>query len=254
MAAGDAFLAREDWLICGARLWESKGANFKRDYLVPLPNADLTGYVRGPAKYEDCMALTKQVLATLGTPTCNQRWFWQVEDELLLPGEAPSFWKEHSPRNWVNDVAAMTGVPNAERDFLGRWVPEQSDDYLRTTRAVVHAIQSKVAAAIRRSEAQVHEDVTLDQYQAYLGGTGLGTGETGALRLRLDARVARGVAGTERADRSEKYYLGEDVPMTGPEEQEEAQEVQEGATGEEYLVHVTDKRRFARLNQFVGGR
>ena len=44
--------------------------------MVPLPNGDLTGYVQGPAKFEDCMALTKEVLAAVGAPYCDERGFW----------------------------------------------------------------------------------------------------------------------------------------------------------------------------------
>ncbi|CAE8636159.1 unnamed protein product, partial [Polarella glacialis] len=43
------------------------------------------------------------------------------------------------------------GVQKSERDYLGRWSPDGSDDYLRTSRQVVLAVQGLVAQGIRDS-------------------------------------------------------------------------------------------------------
>ena len=44
---------------------------------------------------------------------------------------------------------------------MGRWTPEQSDDYLRTAREIVYAIQDSVAHALRSGDSRISEEVTV---------------------------------------------------------------------------------------------
>eukprot|EP00973_Karenia_brevis_P001590 215509-Karenia_brevis.AAC.1 len=61
----------------------------------------------------------------------------------LVDPEANTFWTEHGDRTVLNGWAAEMNMPKGQRDMLGQWIPEQSNDYLRTARATVIAIQSK---------------------------------------------------------------------------------------------------------------
>eukprot|EP00973_Karenia_brevis_P064760 8996309-Karenia_brevis.AAC.1 len=73
---------------------------------------------------------------------------FNLVDKRLVPAEFNCCWTEHSGRAMLHTWAAMTGCSKDERDKLGRWQADQSDDYLRSSRATVFAIQSKVVHAI----------------------------------------------------------------------------------------------------------
>ena len=56
-----------------------------------------------------------------------------------------------------SEVLEQHGFPKEQRDYLGRWMPEQSDDYLVTSRAVVGKIQRRVAEAFREGAEELDE-------------------------------------------------------------------------------------------------
>eukprot|EP00973_Karenia_brevis_P048106 6675813-Karenia_brevis.AAC.1 len=76
----------------------------------------------------------------------------------LVDPEANTFWTEHGDRTVLNGWAAEMDMPKDQRDMLGRWIPEQSNDYLRTARATVIAIQNRVSLALRRKDVRFSED------------------------------------------------------------------------------------------------
>eukprot|EP00973_Karenia_brevis_P088082 12213724-Karenia_brevis.AAC.1 len=61
----------------------------------------------------------------------------------------------------------MVNCSKDERDKLGRWQADQSDDYLRSSRATVFAIQSKVVHAIVSGDHRLTEDETLDAVRKF---------------------------------------------------------------------------------------
>eukprot|EP00973_Karenia_brevis_P048880 6780934-Karenia_brevis.AAC.1 len=61
----------------------------------------------------------------------------------------------------------MTGCSKDERDKLSRGQADQLDDYLRSSRATVFAIQSKVVHAIVSNDHRLTEDETLDAVRKY---------------------------------------------------------------------------------------
>eukprot|EP00973_Karenia_brevis_P037684 5199831-Karenia_brevis.AAC.1 len=73
---------------------------------------------------------------------------FMLTDVKLVPAEFNCCWTEHSERAVLNTWAATIGCCKDERDKLGRWQADQSDDYLRSSRATVFSIQSKVVHAI----------------------------------------------------------------------------------------------------------
>jgi hypothetical protein len=50
----------------------------------------------------------------------------------LIPHGWERFWTEHSERATLSSGLAALGVQKPERDLLGRWKPEGSDQYART--------------------------------------------------------------------------------------------------------------------------
>ena len=54
-------------------------------------------------------------------------------------------------------LLAAAGVPKSERDYLGRWSPSGSDDYVRTYRAVVRTLARRYKAAVSAKKA--YEDL-----------------------------------------------------------------------------------------------
>ena len=109
------------------------------------------------------MRATGLVLSRLCCPqqeVVKKQLMWvQIAEPFFQPGEF-AYWREHSPRSFVNNMAALLDVPKAERDLLGRWLPEQSDDYLRSARSVVYKVQDKVALALRTKSQDFPEDET----------------------------------------------------------------------------------------------
>eukprot|EP00973_Karenia_brevis_P004957 683137-Karenia_brevis.AAC.1 len=55
-----------------------------------------------------------------------------------------------------------------QRYMLGRWIPEQSSDYLCTACATVIAFQNKVSLALRRGDARLSEVEVLDLLRTFL--------------------------------------------------------------------------------------
>eukprot|EP00973_Karenia_brevis_P063452 8818173-Karenia_brevis.AAC.1 len=64
-------------------------------------------------------------------------------------------------------------MPKDQCDMLGRWIPEQSNDYFRTARATVIAIQNKVSFALRCNDSRFSEDEVLDLLRTFLEKKGL---------------------------------------------------------------------------------
>eukprot|EP00973_Karenia_brevis_P012016 1632116-Karenia_brevis.AAC.1 len=112
--------------------------SFERDYFIMKVSASGAEVLRAPASYQDMCRMTRAVLEHLARPVrevaAGSQEVVISTGEPLLPHEASGFWTEHGDRTVVNALAAELGYSKDERDKLGRWVPEQSDDYLRSAR------------------------------------------------------------------------------------------------------------------------
>ena len=135
-----AYLAHPSWLQAGYDIWNPRPLNFERGYFVMPMDETLQQVRHAPANYEDMARMSYMVYMHLRRPLyCDGGW--RTSEELLFQGQEAPHWTEHSERNLINNVAATMGYPKSERDFLGRWVPQQSDDYLRTARSITHKLQ-----------------------------------------------------------------------------------------------------------------
>ena len=168
--AREAFLVSGTWLQTGYDLWQTPEMDFKRDYLVPVPEATMEAVSHKKAEYPDMAVMSQMLLSELGTPVFSYSLdSWSLDDSRPLLGTiGAKFYSEHSERNFVNSHAAVLGYDKQKRDMLGRWQPEQSDDYLRTTREVVSTIQRHVAEAIRMGDKRISEETALTGMTAHL--------------------------------------------------------------------------------------
>ena len=66
--------------------------------------------------------------------------------EQLIPHGWERYWTEHSERATMPSALAALGIEKSERDLLGRWTPEGSDQYVRTYNAVVGRLQAVYGA------------------------------------------------------------------------------------------------------------
>ena len=136
------------WLASGYDIFWEFG--FARDYLLPVADASFGNVRAVMAKYADAAVYTQLLFSKLRVPVLDrlqQRWVLSAEP-LLVPTSG-RFWTEHSERNWTTSIAAVLEVPESDRRRLGRWRAEASEDYVQTTKAIVHRIQRTAAARIR---------------------------------------------------------------------------------------------------------
>jgi hypothetical protein len=189
-----AFVAQHLWLEVGWSIWQSVEFNIDRDYFLPLANATLDGVKHSQASYHDQMIASGTLYSILRRPVSLEsiddisvdEQIFESSEVLLDLREAQFFWKEHSERKTLNGMAAQLGIPKSDRDFLGRWVPEQSDDYLLTARSVVAGIQEKVARQLRVSPTLIDETETLDSFRKHLLGNGLNEQDTASFLDKFD--------------------------------------------------------------------
>ena len=133
-----------EWLQVGLDLWTSDehGLNYRRDYLLPLPNEKLTGSCGKRARYSDSAGFSRALFATLLDETGGP----------LLLEAALSYWTEHSDRAGLDSWAAALNVPGDLRGFLGRWGAQGSQDaYVRTAARVQENLQVLTARHARLS-------------------------------------------------------------------------------------------------------
>ena len=123
--------------------------------------------IKQRAKYQDIMKMSRALWSELRVPLSSTHGILEGF-EPLIPPVANAFWSGHSDRTTVNSWAAELGFTKEDRDRLGRWAPEQSDDYLRSSKVVIHKIQQSVASAIRSNDASLVEEETLQGLAVFL--------------------------------------------------------------------------------------
>lgn len=116
-----AWAVHEKWLTVGLEVL-SRALGDTYELLVPA------GCSRGAAvgdyimSYQEAVAWSTEVMQELKDAGGNA----------LIPHGWERFWTEHSERATLSSGLAALGVQKPERDLLGRWKPEGSDQYART--------------------------------------------------------------------------------------------------------------------------
>ncbi|CAE7226635.1 FCPC [Symbiodinium sp. CCMP2592] len=166
-------LTGHDWLKVGYALW--KDFDFERDYLVLKANEGFTEPLEKSVPSSTVALYFRKVLSELKTPKREGRT-WKANDQRpLLPGYTSSHFTGHSARNFLSSVGAAIDVDPRELDYLGRWKVggEGSATYIRTSRQVVHRLQSHIACSLVTGQPKHYIEVdsikALTDYAAKAG-------------------------------------------------------------------------------------
>lgn len=152
--------------VCGDQAW---------DFVVPRPRADLRGFLAKPPSASELALLQQHVLTRLRVPHYSaERDTWEFREggrKLLSPHWARC-WTSHSERNTLNSALTAMGVPKDRRDFLGRWSPQGSDEYVRTYRSAVKALVGTFIEHVREKDAfkLLEEDDVVQDAMAKMAG------------------------------------------------------------------------------------
>ena len=152
-----------EWLDKGISLLTSGSFDFDRDFLLPLPSANLEEASRRRALYSDSAGFSQSLHDTLE----------HGSGDAVLPLKAGRFWSDHSDRAGLDSWAGALGVQQSERDFLGRWAPKGSADaYVRTAQRIVENTQVLVAhyarLAWKGGADHFGEEALLKRFAAFL--------------------------------------------------------------------------------------
>jgi hypothetical protein len=250
-----------NWVGAWWDLCQDPQLDFARDYLVPLPGSDGKLVRRTPAVYADAVSLTKQLMSTLLRPIylVEITGFTQSEELLLLPGIA-GYWTEHSERRWLNARAAELDFDKAKRDYIGRWLPQQSDNYLMTARAVVLKVQRDVCAAIISDPGRLDETECFLSLKKFMEVRGypdaMISGQLSRLHLPpdfLDGEHAPSAASAPTLIVDFPVPAGckliDEELYSGPE----AEKIGEGFPVPRYIISYTRRRKCTKLHKVMGG-
>ena len=136
LISAHAFVMNPSWLIDGWALRCNPSMPFKRDYFLPLPNADASGVRHVMAEYAALVSLSTCFLIMLQVLHGKAQHGCQV---------VLCFWTEHSERNWLVSILAALGVSREKGDYVGRWrVISASDEHSRIAQFLVYHRKKKL--------------------------------------------------------------------------------------------------------------
>ena len=151
IARGASFMNVE-WLGVGHALWVKFG-DPNRDYFFMRPSPDLESFEIGPATSGDAASLGLKVLYELRVPALGEEdKVWHTGEQPLLGEVLARGWTGHSERSTLPSILAALGVKKSERDFLGRWSAEGSNDYTRTYRTMVKNLTRKLMDSTQQGD------------------------------------------------------------------------------------------------------
>jgi hypothetical protein len=215
-----------------------------------MPTNDYAATIGKMADYSAFAAMGFALLGELRMPVFSTKAdlpVWSESASPLLPHGAHMFWSEHSERNCLTSVAAALGVDKSRRDYLGRWQPSQSDEYVRTAGQVVAAVQREVAAHLRLPEPAHCEADLLDDVARFLEERSVAP--LGVLEAMAALRCLDG-----RADLTETPVVVEPEPGAAPPVLPLDSDDEQSAPTARYWISVTRQRSFRRLHRFGGCR
>lgn len=155
----EAYIVEKEWLGRGLQLLGDLGP---KDRELLVGSGMTTGKMMGSKlmTYVEAVAISAEVFAAMRHPNGS----------FLVPDSWERFWTEHSERATLASDLAALGVVKSERDLLGRWSPEGSDQYVRSYNAVITRLQRVFAAAVRRGDAykRLDEGAVLEDLKIWL--------------------------------------------------------------------------------------
>ena len=155
----DAHVAHGDWLGVGYEIVRCMEPT-DREFVFQEGIFSCNVCRNGQLKYAEASAASAGVLASLEDEDGNG----------IIPQGWERFWTEHSERATLASGLAALGIKKDERDLLGRWQPEGSDQYVRTYNAVVGRLQRVYAETVRRKGAYevLDEGAILEDIKVWL--------------------------------------------------------------------------------------
>ena len=137
-----AFIRSAEWLETGFKL-ANLGDSCDRKYVffegifygMPVKEA--------PVKYPEMVAAGSAMF----------RAIMDLNNKPLFPDSWERFWTEHSERATLPSAMAALEVQKVDRDLLGRWCPEGSDQYIRTYNTVISRMQHRFAEVVRSGKS-----------------------------------------------------------------------------------------------------
>ncbi|CAE7378144.1 unnamed protein product, partial [Symbiodinium pilosum] len=165
-----AGLSGFDWLTEGMRLLANEQFSWSRDFFCPAMSDAWDVQKNLILEAEGLAILLRRMLGCLREPTVKNG-AWATSTNLLVPDKLRTFWSGHSARHTLPSIAAALDVGKDRRDFLGRWCYAQhgSQDYILTSRQVVHGIQNLISKTVLEGNADggyIEEEVLAGVKQA----------------------------------------------------------------------------------------
>ena len=159
--SNEAYVSRREWLMTGLKLLQEMEPT-DRIYLVGSGLAQGEMVPSTLLSYQEGVMMSVDAMASMVDGGRRR--------EALVPQEWIRFWTEHSERATLPSALACLGVAKTDRDMLGRWSPEGSDQYIRTYNTVVATMQGLFADAVRRGDAyhRFDEGSTLEDLKKWL--------------------------------------------------------------------------------------
>ena len=172
----DAWLMKGNWLSTGWNLFLEMG-HLERECWIPKPTKDRQGFTDDSPKYLDSCGCSRKIFSTLKSHRRVEVGPFFVESsngdgesmDLFLAG-VQSFFKEHSDRSTLPGWMHLMGFSKEDRDLVGRWSPQGSDDYVRVSRTAVWRVQSSIAGTVRKgvTSGDLGEDDTWHKLAAFM--------------------------------------------------------------------------------------
>ena len=169
--ARDASLSGEDWLGEGCNLYHSEAFQGDRDYFLPGPNKDWSGGAKKFLNLQNLNSYMRYVLSVVKKPLRGGRnaMSWMESGESFISGEITNFWGGHSGRHWLPTHAANVGIPEEQRDYLGRWQAgaQESNAYVLSAKQIVTSMQRDVNRAICEGHVGLTEGELIEELKRY---------------------------------------------------------------------------------------
>ena len=134
----EAHIRDSEWVETGFKL-AKLGAGCHREYVFYEGMFYGKEPVDAPVKYQEMVAASSALFRALK----------DRKGQAIFPDSWERFWTEHSERATLPSAMAAVEVQKVDRDLLGRWCPEGSDQYIRTYNTVIGKMQKKYAEVVR---------------------------------------------------------------------------------------------------------
>ena len=145
-----ASVAATVWVETGFHLWKGL-LPLNQDFSLPRPLGEQEFDLK-VATAGDAAAMGTALIAYLAVPVKKsegeEAGKWALSETLLFPGALAAGWTNHSERSTLTSALAAIGVLNDQRNLIGRWSPDGSDDYIRTYRAAVRDLVARFIGTI----------------------------------------------------------------------------------------------------------